>query len=48
VELKTGEVRNAYEILVGKSGTKTSLGKSKSRWEENIKMLKKYGARVWI
>jgi hypothetical protein len=30
-------MRNAYNILVEKSEGKTTLGKHKSRWKENIK-----------
>jgi hypothetical protein len=32
------EMRNAYEILVGKSEGKRQLGSSGRRWEDNIKM----------
>jgi hypothetical protein len=34
----TGEIRNAYRILVGASEIKKSLGRSRHRWEENIRM----------
>jgi hypothetical protein len=33
-----GEVRNAYNILVGKLEGRRSLGRSRRRWEDNIKM----------
>jgi hypothetical protein len=33
-----GEKRNAYRILVGKPEGKRSLGKSRRRWVDNIKM----------
>jgi hypothetical protein len=33
-----GEKRNAYRILVGKSGGKRPLGRPRCRWEDNIKM----------
>jgi hypothetical protein len=33
-----GETRNAYRILVGKPEEKRSLGKSRRRWVDNIKM----------
>jgi hypothetical protein len=33
-----GELRNAYIILVGKPEGKTSLGRPKRRWEDNIIM----------
>jgi hypothetical protein len=32
-----GAIRNAYKVLVGKPVGKTSLGKPRRRWEENIK-----------
>jgi hypothetical protein len=32
-----GEMRNKYKILVGKSQGKRSLGRLRSRWEDNIK-----------
>jgi hypothetical protein len=33
-----GEMRNAYEILLGKPEQKRPLGRPKLRWEDNIKM----------
>jgi hypothetical protein len=33
-----GEMRNAYCILVGKPEGKTSLGRHRRRWEDNIRM----------
>jgi len=33
-----GERREVYRVLVGKSEGKRSFGKSRSRWEDNIKM----------
>jgi hypothetical protein len=33
-----GEKRNAYRILLGKTERKRSLGRSKRRWVDNIKM----------
>jgi hypothetical protein len=33
-----GEIRNAYNILVGKSEWKRPLGRHMSRWEDNIRM----------
>jgi hypothetical protein len=33
-----GEKRNAYGILVGKLEEKIPLGRSRRRWEDNIKM----------
>jgi len=33
-----GERRGGYEVLVGKSEGKRPLGRSRRRWEDNIKM----------
>jgi hypothetical protein len=33
-----GEKKNAYRILVGKPEGKRPLGRSRSRWVDNIKM----------
>jgi hypothetical protein len=33
-----GEMGNAYKILVGKFKGKMQLGRSKLRWEDNIRM----------
>jgi hypothetical protein len=33
-----GEKRNAYRLLVGKPKGKTSLGRPRRRWVDNIKM----------
>jgi hypothetical protein len=33
-----GEVRGAYNILVGKPEGRRPLGRSRCRWEDNIKM----------
>jgi hypothetical protein len=33
-----GEVRNAYNILVGKAGGRRPLGRPRCRWEDNIRM----------
>jgi hypothetical protein len=33
-----GEMRNTYEILVGKPEGKRSLGRSRCRWEDNNTM----------
>jgi hypothetical protein len=35
---QTGEKRNAYRILVGKSEGKRQLGRRRRRWVLNIKM----------
>jgi hypothetical protein len=33
-----GERRGVYRVLVGTSGRKRPLGRSRRRWEDNIKM----------
>jgi hypothetical protein len=33
-----GEVRDAYNILVGRPEGRRSLGRPRCRWEDNIKM----------
>jgi hypothetical protein len=33
-----GKMKNAYEILVGKSEVKRELERSRHRWKDNIKM----------
>ena len=33
-----GQMRGAYRVLVGKPEKKRSLGRSRRRWEDNIKM----------
>jgi hypothetical protein len=35
---RMGEKRNAYRLLVGKRERKTSLGRQRCRWMDNIKM----------
>jgi hypothetical protein len=35
---RTGEVRGAYNILVGRPGGRRPLGRPRRRWEGNIKM----------
>jgi hypothetical protein len=35
---RMGEKENAYRILVGKPEGKRSLGRSRRRWVDNIKM----------
>jgi hypothetical protein len=34
----TGEIRNAYEVLVGKIERKIILGENRYRWKNNIKI----------
>jgi hypothetical protein len=33
-----GEMRNGYKIFITKPGGKSSLGRPKRRWEDNIKI----------
>jgi hypothetical protein len=33
-----GEIRNSFNIVVGKPEWKRSLGRPRHRWENNIKM----------
>jgi hypothetical protein len=33
-----GEMRNAHKIFVGKTESKTPLGRPKCRWNDNTKM----------
>jgi hypothetical protein len=35
---RIGEIRNAYNILVGKTEGKRPLGRPRRRWEGNIRM----------
>jgi hypothetical protein len=35
---RTGEKRVLYRVLVGKTEGKRSLGRSRRRWKDNIKM----------
>jgi hypothetical protein len=42
-----GEMRNAYNILVGKSEGKRPLGRPRHRWEDYISMdLREIGSKV--
>jgi hypothetical protein len=44
-----GEVRGAYNILVGRSEGRRPLGRPRRRWEDNIKMdLREIGLVMWI
>jgi hypothetical protein len=36
--VRMGEKRNAYRLLVGKTGRKRLLGKLRRRWMDTIKM----------
>jgi len=35
---RMGEMRNVYNILVGKPEERRSLGKHRRRWDDNIRM----------
>jgi hypothetical protein len=42
--VRTGKVRNAYKILVGKPEAKRPLGRPRRRWEGNVEIdLRKIG-----
>jgi len=46
-----GEGRGVYRVLVGKTEGKRPLGRSRRRWEDNIKMdlqEGEYGGMDWI
>jgi hypothetical protein len=44
-----GEVRGAYNILVGRPEGRRPLGRSRCRWEDNINMdLRDIGFEMWI
>jgi hypothetical protein len=46
---RMGEVRIAYNILVGRPEGRRQLGRTRRRWEDNIKMdLREIGFRMWI
>ncbi|KAJ4433050.1 hypothetical protein ANN_15307 [Periplaneta americana] len=48
---RMGESRNAYRVLVGRSEGKSSLGRPRRRWEDNIEMDLRnvgYDDRDWI
>jgi len=45
---RMGKRRSAFRAVVGKSEEKRTLGRSRRRWEDNIKMdLKIIGLVVW-
>ena len=45
---RMGKRRSAFRALVGKREEKRTLGRSRRRWEDNIKMdLKIIGLVVW-
>jgi hypothetical protein len=44
-----GEVRGAYNILVGRPEGRRPLGRPRRRWEDNIKMdLREQGMGMWV
>jgi hypothetical protein len=44
-----GEVRGAYNILVGRPEGRRPLRRPRLRWEDNIKMdLREIGLGIWI
>jgi hypothetical protein len=43
-----GEVRGAYNILVGRPEGRRPLGRPRRRWEDNIKMEIGFGDMDWI
>jgi hypothetical protein len=46
---RVGEVRGAYNILVGRPEGRRPLGRPRRRLENNIKIdLRKYGLGMWI
>jgi hypothetical protein len=43
-----GEKRNAYRLLVGKTGGKRPLGSPRRRWMDNIRMnLERWDGVMW-
>jgi len=40
-------VRCVYRVLVGKPEGKSPTGRPRRRWEENIKMFRKWDAGAW-
>jgi len=46
--VRMGAKRGVYRVLVGKPERKRPLGRSRHRWEDNIKMdLQEMGCGVW-
>jgi hypothetical protein len=48
---RMGEVRGAYNILVGRPEERRPLGRPRRRWEDNIKMIRMeigFGDVDWI
>ena len=45
---RMGETRDVYRVLVGKPEGKRPLGRTKLRWEDNIKMdIQEVECEVW-
>jgi hypothetical protein len=42
-----GELRNAYNILAGKSEGKRPLRRPTHKWENNVTDLREMGGKVW-
>jgi len=42
-----GERRGIYRVLVGKTEGKKPLGRPRHRWEDNIKIFRKWDVGVW-
>jgi hypothetical protein len=43
-----GDDRGVYKILVGKPEEKRPLVRPRRRWEDNIKIFRKWDVGVWI
>jgi hypothetical protein len=44
---RMGKMRNAYKILIGKPGGKRPPGRTRSKWEDNIRLdLRKICLRI--
>jgi hypothetical protein len=42
-----GDMRDVYRVLVGKPEGKSPLGRPSCRWENNIKIFRKWDVGVW-
>ena len=44
-----GEIKDVYRVLVGKPEGESPLGRTRSRWEDNIKIdVQEVGWGTWI
>jgi hypothetical protein len=44
-----GKIKDAYDILVGRSEGKLPLGRPRNRWDDNLNMyLEEIRVRIWI